>query len=434
MAINIRELFDIDSENVRLEKINYNFDQIVANGGGPIGLQGAKGDVGPDGAKGQKGEVGAQGPQGPAGTATDYFYVKEHSASFNNNILVPLSDSDHSRPSVMLFGVWTDGIDTSQVMDYDSSPILVKFDKAANASAIRIVEDDFDSGMNIKWENAGATSDMTFNVSGLAGIANYIFKGNSLKVNVAGVDKVDLGSTSTFNSPVVFNSSLKLNAITNDGYYLRSDASGNASWSSLPTSLVPVGTIVLVGTYVLSNFVNWNGVFPTPVTGNYIGRGTGPWAGWYFCWGQSWGVDGAQTYPTPDLRERYPMGFAGTSGSFGPSSLLSGSSEEAKYAAAGFAAHSTSGTNGYYGTNDIDQLQAKSTLNAHKHSITHTNYQVNVATSGTTVWVPGFGSQYAQMQTNDPITTPTTDVTPRSAVVGYMIYLGNASLRYGGII
>ena len=38
MAINIQEiLHPSDSNSIKFEKINYNFDQILANGGGPVG-------------------------------------------------------------------------------------------------------------------------------------------------------------------------------------------------------------------------------------------------------------------------------------------------------------------------------------------------------------------------------------------------------------
>ena len=44
MAINIQEiLHPSDSDAIKFEKINYNFDQILANGGGPAGQKGEKG-------------------------------------------------------------------------------------------------------------------------------------------------------------------------------------------------------------------------------------------------------------------------------------------------------------------------------------------------------------------------------------------------------
>jgi len=422
MAINIRELFNADSENVRLEKINYNFDQIVANGGGPIGLQGAKGDVGPTGVKGQKGEIGDQGLQGPAGISTDYFYKEEHSATQDNNILVPLADSDHTLSPSMMFGVWTDGIDVSQVSNYDSTPVLIKFDKGIHTAAFRLSEDDFDSGMDIKWENNVSTSDMTFNAVGLANPVNYLFKGNSIIVNVGGVNKVVMGSDSTFNNNAIFNSGLKLTTGAAANKFLKSDASGNASWSVIGTA-VPIGTIVMVGPSVLANNVTWNdgGVIPS-----FVGRGTGDWAGWYFCWGQTWGVGGASTYVTPDLRERYPIGYAGTSGT-----LLSGSSDEAKYAASGVAIHSTSGTAGYYGTNDIDQLQSKQTASNHTHNVTFTPQPA------TEPDIIGVDTDYASNSSTTSTSTSNgqtvSDITPRSAVLGFMIYLGASNLAYGAV-
>ena len=61
MAINIKELFDADSDNIKVEKTNYNFDQILANGGGPIGPKGVQGTTGNVGQKGDEGDKGDKG-------------------------------------------------------------------------------------------------------------------------------------------------------------------------------------------------------------------------------------------------------------------------------------------------------------------------------------------------------------------------------------
>ena len=66
MAINIQEiLHPSDSDSIKFAKINYNFDQLVVNGGGP---EGPKGDIG---LKGEPGNTGAVGPQGEKGTKGD---------------------------------------------------------------------------------------------------------------------------------------------------------------------------------------------------------------------------------------------------------------------------------------------------------------------------------------------------------------------------
>ena len=71
MAINIQEiLHPSDSDSIKFEKINYNFDQILANGGGPIGPKGQKGIQGVVGQTGQKGEIGEKGIKGDSGETT----------------------------------------------------------------------------------------------------------------------------------------------------------------------------------------------------------------------------------------------------------------------------------------------------------------------------------------------------------------------------
>lgn len=67
MAINIKELFNADADNIKVDKINYNFDQLLANGGGPAGIKGDQGVTGNTGTKGQKGEIGNKGDEGSKG-------------------------------------------------------------------------------------------------------------------------------------------------------------------------------------------------------------------------------------------------------------------------------------------------------------------------------------------------------------------------------
>ena len=75
ITINLKQLEYLDSDNLKLDKVNYNFDQLVANGGGPqgtTGSQGAMGYQGPQGyqgVQGEKGDQGLKGDQGSAGTA-----------------------------------------------------------------------------------------------------------------------------------------------------------------------------------------------------------------------------------------------------------------------------------------------------------------------------------------------------------------------------
>ena len=65
MTINLKQIRVLDTDNIKLDKINYNFDQLIANGGGPKGYIGSNGN---DGAQGFKGALGVQGGRGSQGT------------------------------------------------------------------------------------------------------------------------------------------------------------------------------------------------------------------------------------------------------------------------------------------------------------------------------------------------------------------------------
>ena len=110
MAINIQEiLHPSDSDSIKFEKINYNFDQILANGGGPAGPKGQKGDqgqVGSTGQKGQKGEIGPVGEKGVAGSTDSPWYKVELDVNNDGNnevsILKPKRGTDLNMPIIWL--------------------------------------------------------------------------------------------------------------------------------------------------------------------------------------------------------------------------------------------------------------------------------------------------------------------------------------------
>ena len=110
MAINIQEiLHPSDSDSIKFEKINYNFDQILANGGGPAGPKGQKGDqgqVGSTGQKGQKGEVGPIGEKGVAGSTDSPWHTVEVDTNNDGNnevsILKPKVGTDLNMPIIWL--------------------------------------------------------------------------------------------------------------------------------------------------------------------------------------------------------------------------------------------------------------------------------------------------------------------------------------------
>ena len=68
--INLLNILSGDSQTILIDKVNYNFDQILTAGGGPQGSQGIRGATGPIGPQ------GIQGPTGPQGLRCARWYVQ----------------------------------------------------------------------------------------------------------------------------------------------------------------------------------------------------------------------------------------------------------------------------------------------------------------------------------------------------------------------
>ena len=65
MAITIQDLLASDTISQAVDKINFNFDQLLLNGGGPVGPPGAQGPSGPIGGRGERGTEWYQGVNTP---------------------------------------------------------------------------------------------------------------------------------------------------------------------------------------------------------------------------------------------------------------------------------------------------------------------------------------------------------------------------------
>jgi hypothetical protein len=106
MAINIQEiLHPSDSDNIKFEKINYNFDQILANGGGLEGSKGQKGSQGIQGLTGADGATGPQGQKGESGESSSPWAkieVAGSGANISRTLLKPKPDSDEHTPVIWL--------------------------------------------------------------------------------------------------------------------------------------------------------------------------------------------------------------------------------------------------------------------------------------------------------------------------------------------
>ena len=107
MAINIQEiLHPSDSNQIKWEKVNYNFDQILANGGGERGQKGSKGSQGSVGLTGATGATGAQGVKGEPGSTSSRWETITVDTDTNGIaeyvILKPKLESDIYHPVIFL--------------------------------------------------------------------------------------------------------------------------------------------------------------------------------------------------------------------------------------------------------------------------------------------------------------------------------------------
>jgi len=104
MPINIKEIFyPGDTDQIKWGKINYNFDQVQANGGkqGPTGEKGSTGNIGATGVKGDTGDPGVKGDTGPTGTSTN-FWDRETHTNGNAFVIKPKDGTKSSETAVFI--------------------------------------------------------------------------------------------------------------------------------------------------------------------------------------------------------------------------------------------------------------------------------------------------------------------------------------------
>lgn len=190
MAINIQEiLHPSDSDAIKFEKINYNFDQILANGGGPAGQKGEKGlqgNVGLTGQKGEKGEEGAIGAKGDAGDSGPWYSIDQTTYKLLKPKRLGLSSSP-------IIYVGDDSFDETNSADGElslNSKITVKKHTGTFDNYIMLVDDDTTAAKLVITSGYDATSQFT-----RFAIQND-FGQNNIEVAI-NTNKIDLDSTST---------------------------------------------------------------------------------------------------------------------------------------------------------------------------------------------------------------------------------------------
>lgn len=412
MAINIKEILSADSNSQKDEKINYNFDQVVANGGGPIGVTGAQGASGASGAKGATGAQGPIGPQGSTGTATDYFVRSGTSGAGAARFTLLPDDASSGIITTMVLGDIT-----SAAVKYNDSTLYIKADTSVSDKQLRLGTDDVNDYIDLSFTSDGVTASLSLTPPAVNTPTTqlYNFNGQTLKLN-NGSDRVTLNeANSVFESNLEVNGVLKITSGTPGlNKVLTSDANGTASWTSRYET--PIGTIVMAPKFVLDNSVNWTGSNNPSGNSDYIGRGIGEWSGWYYCNGQTWTGSGV-TYQVPTMIDRLPLGYSDTS-----FNSASASSQTANL------------TRGIKTVDQLTSITPTATTAPHTHELPTFNGQAeDGSTGGTSIGVitgTYLTSGVNTGTTSTPITVAPINVSPKTTTVGYMIYLGYSTLVY----
>ena len=411
MAINIKEILSTDSSSQVNEKINYNFDQIVANGGGPVGSIGSQGASGAIGSTGAQGAQGQAGPQGPTGLSTDYFdRVGDPLTPPNNYTLAPSVSTPGIATTLVLGEVNippTMAVYSDSVLNIKSTPAI--------ARQLRLSTQTSSEYIDINYSETSGTRELQFvtNTLGSPSSIDYKFNGNRIILNNSNNEVILSSGTSQFNSNLEINSGLKITSGTpGTGKVLTSsDASGTAAWA--PAFETPIGTIVMIPSFIYNaytgtppfnltyTYVEWAPAVGVPGSASHYGRGKGAWAGWYYCNGRTWSGGGV-SYTVPDMADRFPLGFS-------KSGLDSPASKDLN--------------SGKYGANSVADLTSVQTADNHTHTVPGTNYGVGGGSGANNV-------TYLSNHTTSSEGAKTVDLSPQTSTVGYMIYLGANNLTY----
>lgn len=335
MALNLKHIAYTDSDNLKLDKINYNFDQIVANGGGPQGSVGETGEQGHQGITGYQGVQGIAGPQGfqgPQGNnGEDIWKINEGSEPLLNTLLPKHDDGtdggdpNPGPPSLVLGYKTTDPqYDTVEEVSvlvvnksgtFENNIELRTSNVPQNAFVMRLEDNNGAPRQVFSFKNAadGTTPELNFRADKFTWNAENLDVSNDkiildsqlFKVQEVDAEFDDVEIKGTFKYS---HDSADLNKLA-----VAVDNEGTVEFKSVSEigGALPVGSIVSVDPTIFMDDSD-SGHFIQSQTGNgasapiqfRVGSGKvgGAWAGWYVCNGQTW-TDGVNSYPTPDLNQ-----------------------------------------------------------------------------------------------------------------------------------
>jgi hypothetical protein len=331
MPISLKHINTSDSDTIKLDKVNYNFDQLVANGGGPRGPQGPIGETGIQGTTGVQGFQGVEGNQGTQGTQGPILpnYWKNLNIlpqdppliTIEAKTLIPISYiGDNFAPVIKIGYVEADSeYGTKSDLVGGKTPYQWNINRRPySTSNLRFLSSvDLDTAYDFKLNREGGTKDsMTMGFLDLNySTTEYVSGGISFRSSVGSSDSLYINRNETlFKKPTTFDSPV----ISEDAFFIQNsnegtgkiaisdDINGLVKFKDVKDlgGTVAVGTIISVPTSIFnSSFVNNE----TVNIGNdeplrlSCGSGNGIYDGWYLCNGKTWDNGSSFSYKVPQL-------------------------------------------------------------------------------------------------------------------------------------
>lgn len=352
MIINLKQVNLTDSDNIKLDKINYNFDQLVANGGGPQGPNGSKGDTGAQGVTGVQGYQGVQGVrgfQGEPGDNTTAYWKNIQGVPSNlsadtiipvhNPVTVPPSPSMAFPPVVSVgFASGDSQYNIAQPVNNAQVPYQWIINRKNHFSSnLRFTSSDVtDNWVDFVMEKESNSKNRfitkfnnPINSSFIWYAQNHIFKsnlsGNALLEITDSVIKYNVDTE--FNRPVTVKEQLIIEdpSAGTDKIAVASNNTGKIIFKSIKElgGIVPYGTIISILPSVFNDdtkFIktqNETLANPDDLIKFKVGSGVGDYDGWYVCNGKTW--KGTRDHIVPDLNS-FSYTIADNGGSINPNS------------------------------------------------------------------------------------------------------------------
>ena len=336
MIINLKQIRTLDTDNIKLDKINYNFDQLIANSGGPKGYVGPDGNTGYQGFRGSQGAQGFQGLRGAQGNdavvVESYWNSIPQNFTSSSNIMStlfarhPISGTTPTYGAVIAAG-YIDGDNGYQFPQSNTSG-LPKYQWVVNRRSAKVASNLRFTSSGISTNSFDITMDnsVTNEYRLYLGFTDNINSQLNLKaekhivIDSNDSNLFDISTTSgntytntIFEKPVKFNAPLSIeNANPGVNKILTAiNTSGDVTFKTTDElgGDVKIGTIISILPSIFSDsskFINYQFIDTNSDPNNplkiRIGAGIGDYDGWYVCNGQQWTDNTvAGTTLVPDL-------------------------------------------------------------------------------------------------------------------------------------